>query len=181
MNKKKIGLIFAVIFPIVCLLGLTVYKAVKLHAGTKIAIPVSGHDPRDILSGHYVIYQVNYNCQNTVCENAVSSHPYYMCVRELPGGKVESEFMHYKDSTPEKGCKVKIEGYCEYKRFKAGIERFYIPEEHASTLDKAVRNNQGKIIVSVDANGVPMVKDLLIDDRPWKELFSSPQGKERSK
>ena len=57
-NKK---LTAALMFPILCLLLLTAYKAVKIASGTEVTIPVIGNDPRDLLSGHYLIFRPDFN------------------------------------------------------------------------------------------------------------------------
>jgi uncharacterized membrane-anchored protein len=61
-----------------------------------------------------------------------------------------------------------IKGNCSGSQFKAGIERFYIPENQASKLDKDVRSKKGSIVLSVTPDGHAQIKDLLIDGKSWK-------------
>ena len=38
--------------------------------GSEIILPISGFDPRDILSGHYLVYRIDYGIQNKdICGN----------------------------------------------------------------------------------------------------------------
>jgi uncharacterized membrane-anchored protein len=179
MNNNKKKLLFVLSFPIFCLLTLTVYKALKLQLGAKITIPISGYDPRDLLSGHYLVYQIDYNPLNSVCDNQdrYQDRTVYMCVRASKDSRIESEFFYNQEDTPDKGCTVKIAGKCNYHRFVANIERFYIPEEHAPDLDTVIRDKKGKIIVSVDPAGKAMVKELLIEDKPWLEYLRQKKNK----
>ncbi|MFA6032996.1 MAG: GDYXXLXY domain-containing protein [Myxococcota bacterium] len=162
MNRK---LIIAVAFPIVCLAALTAFKAVKVNSGRTIVLPISGFDPRNMLSGHYLTYQVEYGGEVCSGNDADSGREVLLCVR-LQDGKVSSSRTNRID---EPGCDAVLSGRCDFKLFNAGIVRYYIPEQHSKELDSIVRDHRAKILVAVDRNGKAMVKDLLIDDSPLGE------------
>ncbi len=169
MNKKNIFLIAALILPIISLIGLTVYKQSKIDFGTEIKIPIVGYDPRDLLSGHYLIYRLNFNqCGG----DSYNKKPEYICLRESTEEGFFSQTIPSLTPDDSLQCDTVIKGRCERGRFKAGIERFYIPEEHGLTLDRIIRKGKGKLVVSVDENGKPAIKDLLINDRSWEEYIS---------
>ena len=55
MNQRL--LLVAVIFPILGLLALIGRAELNLRDGRTWELPISGYDPRDLLSGHYLRYQ----------------------------------------------------------------------------------------------------------------------------
>jgi uncharacterized membrane-anchored protein len=172
MNKKI--LIFALAFPLAVFIGITIYKHAKVTMGQEIILPVSGFDPRNILSGHYLIYRIDYGITNdTECGDWESNRKAYVCLNkdsDKPDSYRSSIFAYNTDDDIIAGeCTAIIKGRCERGRFTAGIEKFYIPEERAQFLDRAVRSGQGKIVLSVTRGGSAAVKDLLIDGKSWKK------------
>ncbi len=162
MIKTKKGLLIALVVPIICLVVLTGYKKYILSVGKEVILPITGYDPRDLLSGHFLIYTVNYGVKK-ICKGNFSyknKRPGYICL--------DSKKFSY--SWPYK-CELVIAGKCRGTRFEAGIERFYIPQENAKELDKLVRNKKASILLSVPINGKAQIKDLLINGTPWKDLI----------
>ena len=158
MKRSKAVLVIALLFPIVALGILTGYKHYKVTAGAEVILPIEGYDPRDLLSGHYLTYRVNYETKR-ICElGKGKNHTGYICLEPR-------YFSYFKP----KNCQMVIKGTCDRSRFKAGIERFYIPENQAKKLDKDVRSKKGSIVVSVTPDGHAQIKDLLIDGKPWNE------------
>ena len=156
MNRSRITVITALLVPIIALGILTGYKHYKVTVGTEVILPIEGYDPRDLLSGHYLTYRVNYGAKN-ICEQSKSNqYTGYVCL----------EPKHFTYFKPE-SCQIMIKGTCNGTRFKAGIERFYIPEDQAVKLDKDVRSKKGSIVLSVTPDGHAQIKDLLIDGKPW--------------
>lgn len=166
MTQKQF-LLIALVFPILSLGALTIYKQHKVSSGTEVVIPIVGYDPRDLLSGHYLIYQLRLDeCQEAYLD------PAYMCVRSAQGEAFFSQAIPDLEPDDQLQCDTVIQGQCQGKRFEAGIERFYIPEAHSQALDRIIRSGKGKLVVSVDNQGKAVIKDLLINDRPWQEYLS---------
>lgn len=160
MKFKRIWAVSAVLIPILALVAMTVDKHQRRQQGHEVILPIEGFDPRDLLAGHYLIYQIDYGVKN-LCEFDFDDQ------ENNGNGYVRLNpptFDHWKPAPGE----LFIQGKCENGRFVAGIERFYIPQEHAKVLDKVVRNSQGKVVVSVFHDGRALVQDLLINDRSWK-------------
>jgi len=170
-------LAFALAFPIACLAALTAYKQVRVMAGTSVEIPVAGFDPRDLLSGHYLTFRLDLGEGGSAACSSGSGEPAreaLVCV-EAERGRMTSarrlEPYELSPPAPTPGCAVVLRGRCEQGRFVAGVERFYVPEEHAAALDRAVRSRRGAVVVSVDRRGTAVVKDLRIDGKPWREAI----------
>jgi uncharacterized membrane-anchored protein len=172
MNKKI--LIFALAFPLAVFIAITIYKQAKITMGQEIILPISGFDPRNILAGHYLIFRIDYGLgDDTACSDWENDSKAYVCMNK-DVDKPDEYHSSLTTYTTEADiladrCTAIIKGKCEKGRFTANIEKFYIPEENARSLDRAVRNRQGKIVLSVTKGGSVAVKDLLIDGKSWRK------------
>jgi uncharacterized membrane-anchored protein len=152
------------------LFGWTLFHAVSSNVGEIVEIKVSGYDPRDLISGHYLTYNVNYdNFKPSACRNFYHGSAVYLC---LERAKLSA-------SKPA-GC-LAIKGNCKghgANIFTAGIERFYVPETYAQSLDAALRGgkHEAKIKVLITRGGTAYVKDMLFDGVSAKE-FATRGGK----
>lgn len=157
MMQSKKSLLIALLIPILSLFALTVYKNILLSVGQEIVLPISGYDPRDLLSGHYLVYRIDYNV-GAVCAARVEERKAYICLE--PKGF----FYEQPDS-----CKKLIRGFCRSGRFEAGVEKFFVPDSRAQDIENMVRSKSASIVLSVTADGQAQVKDLLIDGKPWQD------------
>jgi uncharacterized membrane-anchored protein len=173
MSKRN--LIFALAFPILVLAALIIYKQASVMIGKEIILPITGFDPRDILSGHYLIYRIDYGINsNDLCHDYDNTNTnVYICLKKDNKNPDAYTSIINSYSNPadleDTECFALIKGKCKDGRFTAGIEKFFIPEGYANSLDRAVRNRQGKIVLSVTKGGSVAIKDLLIDGKSWKD------------
>lgn len=171
LNKSKLWLVLiSVIIPILGLAGLALQKAIIVEGGVPVKFPISGYDPRDLLAGHYVTYQVEYGMddlchlnehQESQALNA-GSVPTCLCFTDIstvpPLGYSES-----CDNVQH--CDLYLKGECNYHQFTAGIERFYVNELKAADIDTTVRQGKSRIVVKIDSLGSAIVSDLeLVSD-----------------
>ncbi len=157
MSKRNI-LIAGLALPLLGLCLLSAYKEFALVAGKEFTLPIGGFDPRDLLSGHYITYQINFGI-NDICKEG--NKKTFICLNESDN--------HFVSQT-KSNCDYPLEGFCRNGRFLSGLERFYIPQSDATTLDKAVRNGQGAVVVAVTRSGAKTVKTLLIDGESWQSV-----------
>lgn len=59
MNKKGLAALFFI--PFVCLLCWTIWLYIQRETGQEVKVAVMGYDPRDLLSGHYIQYTIDWN------------------------------------------------------------------------------------------------------------------------
>lgn len=156
MIQSKRALIIGLLIPILVLAALASYKKFLPSSGQEIILPISGYDPRDLLSGHYLIYQIDYGVSH-VCSGNQGKQAGYICLEP-------KQFSYILPTN----CSKLIQGLCNFGRFEAGIEKFYIPEENAQILEEQVRNHGASISLSIAPNGKAQIKDLLVNGRPWK-------------
>lgn len=162
--KNRWTLTLALLLPIALLATQTWVHHQQRETGDTILLPIKGFDPRDLLSGHYLIYKIDYGiAENNTCP--ASDIDAVVCLSP-------ERQIFPSDELPD-SCTQFIRGNCNNDaRFVTGLERFYIPEQHAKLLEKHVQNNHGKILLSLDDAGNAAIRDLLINDRPWKELIN---------
>lgn len=173
--KPRTFFIAAAILPILGLLTSVAEHEFRLRQGKEFILKIKGYDPRDLLSGHYLTYQVDYEAEGQ--ENCSSLSAADLLLGTVPSGpemcvcfakQGTREFLSC-DAETLAGCEAVLRGECQSRRFTAGIERFYIPEGKSLVLDHLVRAARGEIVVSIPASGRAIVKDLLIDGKSWRE------------
>lgn len=159
MDVRTKGLLaFSLILPLLALMLLSLQKKIHYERGHELVFPIQGYDPRDLLSGHYLRFSVDYG--NSLDCGAIAGEA-YLC---LADGFLRSVWVD--------DCLLQIKGECRGARFLAGIERFYVPQEDALTLETLIRDNSASILVAVDPGGKAMIKELMIDELPWKEFLA---------
>ncbi|MCB1158241.1 MAG: GDYXXLXY domain-containing protein, partial [Leptospiraceae bacterium] len=131
MNSRKY-LLFSLIIPILALLFLTFYKAYILSFGLKFVLPITGYDPRDLLSGHFVTYNVEYGMENP-CGDLSRGSKHCICLHK----DISKNYVVKNCNSSElSSCTAFIKGVCKTSRFEAGIEKYFIPEDKAAYYDK---------------------------------------------
>lgn len=159
-SHTSIRLLSAIALPIIVLLGLMLYKQSIINTGQSVTVDIVGFDPRDLLSGHYLRYNIDYNSRNQCTPPPPSSQQTVRLCLEP-----ERYFFNH----PAAQCHLYVEGVCSKTGFKAGIERFYIPEHAASQLDRLVRDARGTLQLRVNAQGKAVIETLFIDGEPWQD------------
>ncbi|HNR89044.1 MAG TPA: GDYXXLXY domain-containing protein [Spirochaetota bacterium] len=155
--KKRLFVYAALAVPVAALLALAAYKAHIYHRGAEIVLPITGYDPRDLLAGHYLTYRVEYGIEG-LCE---SSRTRAGCICFDTDG---NRFIDDCAGDPPAVCYPFVRGECRNGRFVAGIERYYIPEAKAASLDSRVRKGGAKIRIAVSPSGRSVVKDLILPE-----------------
>lgn len=156
---KQRWLAVALTLPILALAGTVLMKSMQRASGEEVTLPITGFDPRDLLSGHYLTYRIDYGVADACPARDV---PASVCLR--PYRAIQAAKPLPAD------CSLHLRGYCDSQgHFQvASISRFYIPEQYASVLDAKVRDQQGELVIAVDRHGQAVIRDLLIAGKPWK-------------
>lgn len=160
-------LILALLLPIAILAANAWLSQQQRTHGDTVVLPIHGFDPRDLLSGHYLTYEIDYGIND---ETGCPASDIEAVVCLMPEARVFSS-----DELPD-SCTQFISGNCDNKaRFITKLERFYIPEQYAKPLDQHVQNNRGELLISLDGAGNAAIRDLLIDGQPWKKLVAEQE------
>lgn len=152
MLQNKPILIVAFILPIVILLGITLNAEYNLRTGKEVTFPIKGYDPRDLLSGHYLAYTIDYGFEP--CKSKLDHYDAYLCIDS------KQTFTHLPNN-----CQTIIKGTCRFGSFIAGVERFYATENTALNLQSMIRQHPMRVVLSVAKDGTAQVKYLLVGDQ----------------
>jgi len=163
MNPRAIGLI--VVAPIALMALWIGSLAVEVAQGADVLLPVRGYDPRDILRGHYVTYQVDYGSK--VTRESYDQDPRCVCLEPKGGAVTEATWFGYCADRDAGTCPLFIRGRSSYQGFLAGIERFYIPEAYSESL-RTVPDG-ATIKVRVARSGRAYVTEMLVKGEPILE------------
>ena len=134
MNQNKFFLP-SLILPIAALLFLTVFKAYSLQSGLRFILPISGYDPVNPISGHYVTYRVDYG--NDTCQDDSFKNDQESCICLKLGEAATHYYVPNCQKTLLKDC---------------------------DAIDKTVRKGKSKIKISVTKDGKAIVEDLILVD-----------------
>lgn len=179
---KKLALI-AVLWLIAGMMGWILLEHRSSKEGTLVQLAIEGYDPRDLLSGHYVTYRVNYGTQDPCSQNNSTNLNYAqqnlsrcLCLHiNNTTGLAEFASERLCDASNVIDCDLWIRGSCNYSaRFEAGIERYYIPEEYAPFLATIPENS--RILVRVNSSGNARVQDLTVNGLGLAEYVSQKRA-----
>ena len=152
--KTKGLTVFAFLFPFLVLMGWVLLNEYHLKTSHTLILPVEGHDPRDLISGHYLSYKIKYGlkCPKTVQNKRTKA---YMCF--------QPEKYLITGEKPKK-CTLFIKGQCVFGEFKAGVNRHYIPEKKAQKALELFRQaTKRQVQLSITSGGRALTQDILLD------------------
>ena len=149
----------------------------KQHS-SEVFLKIKGFDPRDLLSGHYLRYQVDFG-STVICSPQAGARSNDVCVCVEDGATFKQAATRFagqdcSESNRPK-CKTFLKGRCEYGTFRGGFERYYFPEQYAKDLFvvpagaviRAKVNHLGKVIVD----------ELFIADVPLLDYLAELESK----
>ena len=168
MNQRFV--IAAVVLPILGLLGLIVRAQLHLRQGAQWEVKISGYDPRDLLSGHYLRYQYQFDIEveprPDACSPGAALDPACcLCLSPRVGTREPRVQSVLCDAV--EGCSSWL-----YARDVIGEQRYFIPAERATELEAALRERAASLRVAVSADGTLAVDTLLLDGAPWQETLA---------
>jgi uncharacterized membrane-anchored protein len=158
MNKNKRLQIISIFLPVLVMGAWIGSVALHRTSGNIARLRVVGFDPRDLLSGHYLRYQIDYGESPVTCQSA---DDWCLCLKVDQQGLARMEHQGRCSILP--GCELRLRGQCQNERFTAGIERYYFSEEFRKEL--AVVPEQSSIEVSLDDQGNAIVKEFFVAEQ----------------
>jgi hypothetical protein len=165
-------LTFALTLPIVVLLGWLALLQYRISTGTTIRIAVTGYDPLDIFSGHYI----NYTIKDSACTEEARSSPtssFCICFNQEAGQSLYAPYWKgFCDARPT-NCALYVKGSCRYSRFDSPINRYSIPEVYSRTLARTPENSSIDLVLYGDGNG--LVKRMYVGEQTVEEYAMERQ------
>lgn len=178
MNNSKLA--FALLIPLITLFGIILKTEVDVQQSVKIRVPIAGYDPRDLLKGHYLEFRYKWDFDTykttSFFNRKINSYPSMeeaLCISE-DLRKVYPISLNATDSN----CRFRIAGRLvkgsgENFDFLIGIEKFYIPEEHAKFLEKKLGEGKGEAELAINNQSRAVLVDLIFSGVSWGEIVSS--------
>ena len=184
MSRSFVAWVVAALaLPVLALAALVGEQERRLAGATILTVPIRGYDPRDLLAGHYLYAQFDWDWERQPeAQSANSSAEGGACVlsdkakprlRFLPGWKAGDRV--------DADCKLVIAGRgwpgTPARFIPANLDvgsggiRFYVPEERAYELERMPRERPGALTadLAVRADGSAAIGALRIDGRAFGE------------
>lgn len=169
-----VAVIAALALPVLALAALVGHQELLLANARILSVPLTGFDPRDLLRGHYIRAQMDWDWERAPAISEYEAVDGALCVlaempkprvRFLPGCKAGDRI--------DADCRLVIAGQARApSRFAPsqldngdGAIQLYVPEARASDLEKLMRERPGSLTVdlAIRADGVAAIKALRID------------------
>ncbi len=124
---------------------------------------IRGYDPRDLLKGHYMRFQLSVSLAETIDSCSVRDPDCCYCLE--PGEGTEPQVAIATCETARSTCDAFVRTVPLH-----ALDRFYIPEEGRrqmeQTLRTAARDDRAQLAVAVSRTGEPMIEALLVGGVP---------------
>ncbi|HCF57557.1 MAG TPA: hypothetical protein DFS52_06135 [Myxococcales bacterium] len=156
-TKRRLAALAALLLPVVGTVGLIVRGELALR-GSEWRFKINGHDPRDLLRGHYLTYRIDWAEQpaDSECVDCC------LCMNRLGDEQHVTRVECYAAESCDAWLRV---GEIE------NLQRYYIPEDAPRQLEAAVMAGRGELVLSFSKRGGMVIKELLVDGRPWREAL----------
>ena len=140
---KKPFLITILFLPLACLVGWTIFLTASRNQGTEVKVAVMGYDPRDLLSGHYIAYQVDW--EQTDCA-------------QFPGNTCPKETFCHQDRWGRQ-CRFYVP-----EQYAQKLDDLFRKRNSTDTAFE--------VVYSYRPGHKPFAKELLINGSPWKDFIT---------
>jgi uncharacterized membrane-anchored protein len=135
----------------------------SLRRGGRIHLPIEGYDPRDLLSGHYVRFQlVAVREAETLLRPGGANVPQTFCIDPKDG------LYHVKRvrTGSASSCSPFLRATLnERAQWDFGVDRFYVDERLANEARWIQANPDTYLIATVDGSGAVHPVDLVVNGK----------------
>ncbi len=142
---KNKTLFFILLLPVICLFVWNCFLWYTKDSGAEITVPVMGYDPRDLLSGHYIRYRIDWD--------------------EADLKQFEDKFFtkdEFVDSLNKSSYRFYVsEKHAKYLE-KLLMESWDVKEEDKKKIEVVYSYKKGKH---------PIAKKLLVNGQPYQKII----------
>lgn len=174
------GRLLALGLPILGIVAMIARAELTVQSGAAWRVRIGGYDPRDPLRGHYLVYRLNWNLQGDAACSGGRDCCY--CLWDTRPAAVSERASGSDDprDIPEPAVSVSAcpaPPQCQ-SAFGAdqldGLQKYYIPEDQGTPLEKALREREASLVIAVSRRGKAAIRELLLDGEPWREALQHP-------
>lgn len=142
--KKKL-LLFILLIPVICLFVWNCFLWYDKDSGMEITVRIMGYDPRDLLSGHYIRYRIDWD---TTDLQQFENKPYTK--------------QNFVDSLNKTSYRFYVsETHAKY------LDKLLMESWDAKDEDK----KKVEVVYSYKKGKHPIAKKLLVDGQPYQKLI----------
>ena len=142
--KNKL-LLFILLVPVICLFVWNCFLWYDKDTGTEITVRISGYDPRDLLSGHYIRYRIDWD--NT---DLTQFDDKFITKQDFVDSLNNSSYRFY---VSEKHAKY--------------LDKILMESWDAKEEDKKIV----EVVYSCKKRKPPIAKKLLVDGQPYQKYL----------
>jgi uncharacterized membrane-anchored protein len=165
MNKRN--KIIALLIPILIIVGSIGKSEYQLATGEMWKFKISGYDPRDLLRGNYVMYQVEFDWEEGKKECS-DKQDCCVCLKRKKDSLDLAKVSKMSCSIAADLC----DGLMR-EEYIQELRKYFIPEVKGKALEKVLREKDAEILVAISDDGHPVVRDLLIDGNTWSKAIKN--------
>ena len=176
-SKAGVGLLAAIAFQLLVVVGMVVQAALPLWTGTEVRVRTVPVDPRSLFRGNYARLGYEFGTLHEDDVEGADDLP--------PGGAVfvslepgeDGLYSLAKASVDRPAGGVFLRGRsvpsAQWILLTFGIEAFFAPKEKALALEKDLRDG-GIAVLMVDGGGRAALKDVIPDPPPEADADAEP-------
>ena len=161
----------AVALPLLGLVVMIARAEVALRSGPSFRIAITGYDPRDLLSGHFLQYQFAFDWQGeSTCGRLAGGTPVELDTSCCVCLSADLD----RDRTPARQVRCEEAASCDGWLAGSAVApplRYFVPERHAAAIEDELRGHPAALGVTCGPNGQPSIGDLYLGGRPWREVI----------
>jgi len=137
----------------------------SLRRGGRIYLPIEGYDPRDLLSGHYVRFQlVAVREAANFLEPRGAIAPQMFCI-EVKEGLYHVKGLRMGSAS---SCSPFLRATLDNgAHWDFGIDRFYVDERLANEASRIQANPNTYLVATVDDSGALHAVDLIVNGKSF--------------
>lgn len=175
--RRPLVITAAALLLTAALMGLVAREDLARAAGTEVLLPVQPLDPRSLLSGHYVVVDIETPAEDG-CASIDFRHAWVALAPRGRAYRVVGSAASRAQAAPKGPITVKANAYCMTGSFRGdmvrlrlkGVERFHADQEESQAIEKALnasRTGPAQVfaIVSIGADGQARLKGLEVNGR----------------
>lgn len=160
---KNLWLLVPVLLPLVGYLGAIGVAEARRAGAPRVEVRIEGYDPRDPVRGHYLQFRLTVESDLAPDPLTPWQIPYdQACLGPVKKGV--TSVLGFSGSKP-KECTGPLP-----LSFVQDSHRFYIQQDAAPILEKAVLDGRGTAVILLLKPEKALVHELKVDGKPWTEF-----------
>ncbi|WP_372518796.1 GDYXXLXY domain-containing protein [Candidatus Ruminimicrobiellum ovillum] len=138
-------LLFMLLIPVICLFVWNCFLWYDKDSGTEITVRISGYDPRDLLSGHYIRYTIDWD---------------------------KTDLQQFEDKSFTKDDFVDSLNKNSYRFYVSETHAKYLDKLLMESWNIKEENNKKiEVVYSYKQGKHPIAKKLLVDGEPYQKII----------